>query len=149
MMDTSSNTEELIRQITNIPDELSARSCFGTPVEKNGHTVIPVSRVSFGYGLGFGRGAGSDGHGSMDGDGGGGEGEGGGGGGGGGATPVAVIDITDGGVAIEPITDSTRIATSSFIMAGWALFWITWTVRTIARERSKTRRLEIEKGLGG
>lgn len=145
MMDTSSNTEEMIRQITTIPDELGARSCFGTPVERNGHTVIPVSRVSFGYGLGFGRGAGSDGDGHG---GGGGEGEGGGGGGGGGATPVAVIDISDAGVEIEPIKDATRIVTGAFMMAAWALFWITLTVRTIAHERSKTRRLEIEKTAG-
>lgn len=143
MMDTSTHAEELIRQITNIPDEVGTQSCFGTPVERNGHTVIPVSRVTFGFGLGFGRGAGSDSNDSE--HGGGGEGEGGGGGGGGGATPVAVIDISDAGVTIEPITDSTKIATSSFMMAAWVVFWIAWTVRTIARERSKTRRLEIER----
>jgi uncharacterized spore protein YtfJ len=144
MNDTSTQTEELIRQITNVPDEIGTKSCFGTPVERDGRTVIPVSRVSFGFGLGFGRGAGSDGD-ESHGGGGGGDGEGGGGGGGGSATPVAVISISDDGVEIEPITDATRIATSSFLMGAWAIFWITWTVRTIARERSKTRRLEIER----
>ena len=34
------------------------RTCFGTPVEREGHTIIPVARVSFGYGMGFGGGAG-------------------------------------------------------------------------------------------
>jgi uncharacterized spore protein YtfJ len=93
MMDTNMTTEELVRQITSIPDQVGASACFGTPVERHGHAVIPVARVTFGYGLGYGRGSGGkdlpseNGHIGQDG----GEGEGGGGGGGGGSSPVAVI----------------------------------------------------------
>ena len=142
-MDTASNTEEMIRQITSIPDEVGVRSCFGAPVERNGRTVIPVSRVQFGFGLGFGRGAGSDGHDSLDGAGGGGEGEGGGGGGGGGATPVAIVEITDSGVAVQPIKDETRLSLGLLTAVGWCVFWAGLTLRTIAREREKTRRFEL------
>lgn len=145
-MDTSMTTDEMVRQLSSIGDQIGASACFGTPIERDGHTVIPVARVTFGYGMGFGRGSGGKAEPSMDGhasDGG--EGEGGGGGGGGGSTPVAVIDISDAGVHIEPIRDQTRIALTTFTMVAWNLFWITWTVRAIARERAKTKRLQIDK----
>ena len=146
-MDTPATMEEMVRQITRIPDEVGAHACFGPPVERDGHVVIPVARVNFGYGLGFGRGAGSKTspgpNGGADDDGG--EGEGGGGGGGGGASPVAIVTITSDGVHVESIVDRTRIALGLFTMIAWALFWVLWTARVIAREGSKTRRYEIEK----
>ena len=142
MMDTTMTTEEMVRQITAIPDQLGASACFGTPVERGGHTVIPAARVTFGYGLGFGRGSGgkdlpsTNGHIGADG----GEGEGGGGGGGGGSAPVAIIHIKDDGVSVEPIVDSTRVSLAGITLSAWGLFWITWTIRAVARERGKTQR---------
>ncbi len=146
-MDNPTTMEEMVRQITRIPDEVGAHACFGAPIEREGRVVIPVARVNFGYGLGFGRGAGSkrvpgrNGDATDDG----GEGEGGGGGGSGGASPVAVINITPDGVEIEPIIDRTRIALGVFTMIAWAVFWGLWTARVVVRERSKTRRYEIDK----
>lgn len=143
-MDAATTNEEMIRQITRIPDDLSASTCFGTPVERGNRVVIPVARVSFGFGLGFGRGAGSDGP-SSNGHGGGGEGEGGGGGGGGNATPVAVIEVTDNETQITPIVDTTAIAIRNTMVGAWLGFWLLWTIRTITRERAKTRRIEVER----
>lgn len=144
-MDTSMTADEMVRQITAIPDQLGASACFGTPVERGGHTVIPAARVTFGYGFGFGRGSGPQSQRSVDGHVGEGEGEGGGGGGGGGSAPVAVIHITDNGVEVEPIVDSTRVSLAGITLSAWATFWILWTIRTIARERAKTRRHEVER----
>jgi uncharacterized spore protein YtfJ len=146
-MDTSMSTEEMVRQITSLPHELGASACFGTPVESEGRLVIPVARVSFGFGLGFGRGTGSNSKPTLDGDSSAdtGEGEGGGGGGGGGSTPVAVIDVSAGGVEVEPIIDPTRIALASMTMTAWIGFWVLWTIRTMARERARTRRLELDR----
>ena len=147
MMDTTMTSDEMIRQISSIPDQLGASACFGTPIERDGHTVIPAARVTFGYGFGFGRGSGgkdlpsTNGHAATDG----GEGEGGGGGGGGGSAPVAIIHIKDTGVEVEPIVDSTRVSLAGITLSAWALFWVTWTIRTIARERAKTRRHEIDR----
>ncbi|HYM16854.1 MAG TPA: spore germination protein GerW family protein [Dehalococcoidia bacterium] len=147
----STTMDEIVHRVSNVAEEVGASVCFGAPVERDGHTLIPVARVSFGYGMGFGRGTGSarrpSGNG-MSGDEGG-EGEGGGGGGGGSSTPVAVIDITAADVRIEPITDSTRIAMSGIVLAAWSTFWLLWTVRTLARQSAKIRRLQIEKGLAG
>lgn len=148
-METATTMDEIVHRVSNVAEEVGASVCFGSPVERDGHTLIPVARVSFGYGMGFGRGAGSGAGPHEDGTHGegGGEGEGGGGGGGGSSTPVAVIDITAGGVDIEPITDSTRIAMSGMMLAAWSSFWVLWTIRTLARQAAKTRRMKIERGL--
>ena len=143
-MDTTTTTEELVRTVGDIPERMGAGVCFGSPIERDGRTLIPVARVSFGYGLGFGRGVGT-GHGDHGRGEGAGEGEGGGGGGGGSSSPVAVIDISRDDVEIKPVQDPTRVALAGLAFAAWAMFWITMTVRTIARERSKTRRQEIAK----
>jgi uncharacterized spore protein YtfJ len=143
-MNLATTAEEMVRRIGAIPDDLSASACFGTPVEKNGHTIIPVARVSFGYGMGFGGGTGSKGGEGFASETEGGEGGGGGGGGGGSATPVAIIDVGH-DVTIQPVTDSTRISLAGMVFAGWAVFWTMLTFRTIAREMAKTRRLSLEK----
>lgn len=142
-MNVSSTTEELVRRVGSIPEDLSAASCFGTPVERDGHTLIPVARITFGLGMGFGAAPGGV-PGDLSSNGKAGESGGGGGGGGGAATPVAVIDISGGEVAVKPVTDTTRIALGSYLLGGWVTFWLFLTVRTIARERGKTGRKRIE-----
>ena len=143
----ATTAEEMVRRIGTISEDVGASVCFGAPVERDGHTIIPVARVSFGYGMGFGGGSGTKGRAGELGAGPaeGGEGAGGGGGGGGSSSPVAVVDITAGDVRVTPITDSTRIALGGVMFAAWAVFWGTLTVRTIAREMAKTRRKRIEK----
>jgi uncharacterized spore protein YtfJ len=147
-METSTTIDEIAHRLSLIGEEMGASACFGTPIERNGHTIVPVARVSFGYGVGFGRGSGGDAMTKDGSDGGSGEGEGGGGGGGGSSTPVAVVDISSEGVSIQPVNDSTRIALTVFLMVAWNAFWMFWTVRSVFREGAKTRRLKLEKGLG-
>ena len=146
-MNTANATEEMVQSISELPSRMGAGACFGSPVEREGHTLIPVARVSFGYGMGFGRGSGGDT--SEDGFGGkgdSGEGEGGGGGGGGGSTtPVALIDITRDDVKIRPIEDPVRVTLAAFALAAWCAFWVTMTIRTGARESHKTRRHQLDK----
>ena len=140
--------DEMIHRLSTIPEESGASACFGAPVERNGHTIIPVARVAFGYGAGFGRGTGTGprhhgngAEGSEEG-----AGEGGGGGGGGSSTPVAIIDISSADVRIEPIINQTRISAGGMMLAGWMAFWLFWTIRTVARQAAQTRRLAIERG---
>jgi uncharacterized spore protein YtfJ len=140
----AATSEEMVRRITTIQDEVGANACFGTPVERDGKVVIPVARISFGYGMGFGGGSGTDADEFGDSKGGG-EGGGGGGGGGGSSTPVAVIEMTRDQVSIRPIEDTTRISISGMMLVAWAVFWIGLTIRTLARENAKTKRAAIEK----
>jgi uncharacterized spore protein YtfJ len=149
-MNLTAPTEEMVRRIGAIQDEVGASVCFGTPVERNGHTIIPVARVSFGYGMGFGGGSGGKGipgeFGTESAEGG--EGGGGGGGGGGSSTPVAVIDVAEGEVHIKPITDTTRIAIANFALVAWLGFWVMLTIRTVSRERARVRKQEIKSAAG-
>ena len=146
-MNYTAPAEEMIRRIGTIQDEVGASVCFGSPIERDGHTIVPVARVSFGYGMGFGGGSGGKGapgdFNSVDPQEGG-EGGGGGGGGGGSSNPVAVIDISGGDVKITPINDSTRIALSGMMFLGWVAFWLFLTVRTISHESAKTRRESLK-----
>jgi uncharacterized spore protein YtfJ len=70
-----------------------ARAVFGDPVERDGVTVIPVARASWG----FGGGGGGDG-----------EGEGHGGGGGASAQPHGFIELTEGHATYRPIRSPLR-----------------------------------------
>src|SRR3990172_3126418 len=138
-MDITDAADELVRQGRGIPQELGASACFGEAVVRDGHTLIPVARVNFGYGLGFGGGQGKGFEPGEPGTVGQSEGSGGGGGGGGGGASTP-------GVGIEPIEDKTRMAMAGITMVAWNAFWVLWTIRTVVRERAKTRKLEIESG---
>jgi uncharacterized spore protein YtfJ len=75
---------------------------YGEPVEDDGITIIPVTRIRYGFGGGPGEGeGGSDGrkHGSGS-----------GGGGGLSASPAGYIEIRDGESTFRPIHDRTSLA---------------------------------------
>ena len=80
---------------------VSAAAVYGTPVERDGVTVIPVAKVRWGFG-------------------GGGDTEGNGGGGGGvTATPVGYIEISGSGATFHPIRERTSwLSTPATIIAG-------------------------------
>jgi uncharacterized spore protein YtfJ len=81
----------------NIAGATNVRTVYGEPIERDGITIIPVARVSWGIGGGFGRGSGRPAK----------EGEGSGGGGGGGATvsPIGYIEVKDGVAKYRAIPD--------------------------------------------
>lgn len=84
--------------------DFGAANIFGAPVTANGRTVIPCAAFDVVFGAGFGGGRGDDGKGAV-----------GGGSGGwwGGRTqghPVAVIEITDERVRVQPVLDWSRLA---------------------------------------
>lgn len=103
---------------------------FGEPVSAAGRTIITASEVYVGMGVGFGFGAGSgpaEGEEAEESEGEQASGMGGGGGGGGGASgrPVAVVDVSDEGVQIEPVVDATKIALAFFTALGSMFFMLT------------------------
>ena len=81
---------------------VGASTAFGTPVERDGVTVIPVAKVRWGFGGGWGRGIDDreDADGSAD-D----MSEGSGGGAGGIASPLGFIEIRDGEATFRRIHD--------------------------------------------
>ncbi|MCO5314884.1 MAG: hypothetical protein M9938_01775 [Solirubrobacterales bacterium] len=80
-----------------------ASAIFGEPVERDGITVIPVARASWGFGGGIG--------GETDRE------DGGGGGGGGFVSPLGYIEVRESGAVFRPIRDPRLVA----IVLGTAL----------------------------
>jgi len=93
---------------------VSIDDLFGEPIERNGRTVITAASIERigGFGLGGGSGEGED---SEGGDVGSGAGAGGGGGGTLRARPVAVIEVSDEGVRVEPVIDFTNVLVTALL----------------------------------
>jgi uncharacterized spore protein YtfJ len=124
--------DEMLGRITQIEERAAVRRVFGEPVREHGRTIIPVARVTYGFGLGGGRDGGPEPEtttaerGAR---------AGGGGGGGAMVAPVAVLELTEAGTTVRPIVDVTRLALAGLALAGWGIFWISLTLRVVARSR--------------
>lgn len=92
---SSGMVQKVLERLGNVAN---ARAIFGDPIERDGVTVIPVGKVSWGGGAGGGRGTDTK-EGTFEG------GEGGGGGGGVRAHPVGYIEIRDGQAQFVRIRD--------------------------------------------
>jgi uncharacterized spore protein YtfJ len=98
----------------------NAAAVYGTAVERDGVTVIPVAKVRWGFGGGSGSGEGRMAEGSRQG---GGSGE--GGGGGVLATPMGYIEIANGAAEYKPIKDPmTLLFVPPVIIAGGVAAWL-------------------------
>jgi uncharacterized spore protein YtfJ len=110
-------------------DSVRAEAVFGSPIEREGVTIIPCSEVMMGFGMGGGSGSGpastgqterattpSEGVSS-----------GGGIGGGGGAQgrPVAVVAVSNGKARVLPVVDVTKFLLAALTAAGFVTFWLT------------------------
>lgn len=128
------------KPIEQLVGELGAHSIFGEPTREQGAVIIPVAQVVFGFGYGGGSGTapakpgGAQGAGEEKAEGGGG-----GAGAGGRATPRGYIRITPEGVKYEPIQNEAVIPVAGIVMVAWSVFWITATVRYIAKLVAKTK----------
>ncbi len=118
--------DELQRRFQELQGKADVRTVYGETIELNGRRVIPVASVQYGFGMGGGSGP-TKSKGNAPG--------GGGGGGGVRVEPVALIDITDGKLKVEPIVNVTRLATMALLLAAWAVFWISRTIRAVAAKR--------------
>ena len=128
MNQPTERSHELIRQML---DSLNTNTVFGAPQREGNVTLIPVSRVWYGFGEGSGSGtAGATAESDQVQSG-----EGGGGGGGGSARPLGYIRIAGDDVRFEPIVDSGRMALAAMAMVAWNVFWIAAAVRAFARRR--------------
>ena len=89
--------DELLERLAEgIGGRLSASTVYGTPVERDGVTVVPVAAARFG----IGGGGGSDPAKAQ---------EGAGGGGGGTVTPVGYIELRNGGSRYVPVVRPARM----------------------------------------
>jgi uncharacterized spore protein YtfJ len=124
--------------------KLGVDAVFGKPTVEGEVTIIPVAQVEmgFGYGSGYGRSSEPEGSNSATGNESpeGNEGGGGGGGGGGRAIPRGYVRITPQEVKFQPIIDETRIPLAGILMVAWTVFWVTATVRSVAKSIARRKR---------
>jgi uncharacterized spore protein YtfJ len=95
--------ERLADNLTTIFGDVATSQIFETLERTDDRVVIGASTLERAGGFGFGGGEGVDAAGSNGGGGGG------GGGGAGQARPIAVIEVTSGGVKIWPVLDYTKL----------------------------------------
>jgi uncharacterized spore protein YtfJ len=89
--------DELLATLADrIGARFSAATVYGTPIERDGVTVVPVAAVRFGVGAG----GGSDPSKEQEGE---------GGGGGGGATPAGYIELKGGRSRFVPVVHPARM----------------------------------------
>ena len=110
--------------VARLAEVATADAVVGPRIEANGRTVIPLASVSAGYGFGLGYGHGLEAAQNA-------KGGGGGGGGGSHARPVAVVELSNEGVRVRQVVDSTRITLASLVLAAWVVFWIGRTIRPL------------------
>jgi len=135
--------DDLQKRFEEMQGKATWKAVFGEVLEVDGRRLIPVASVQYGFGMGGGQGpAGRGGSRTRspqkDGNPSGG-GSGGGGGGGVRIEPVALIDITDGRLRVEPIINVTRLAVIGLVVAGWSVFWIARHLNKDTGRASATR----------
>jgi uncharacterized spore protein YtfJ len=98
----------LTRLAQSLGANAAANAVFGTPVEREGVTVIPVARVRWGFGGGGGRGPGGKRRPEIQ--------DGWGGGGGVQAAPLGFIEVKDGGAQYRRVHDPLRLAIAALLL---------------------------------
>ncbi len=105
--------------------QASVDAVFGTPLESNGQTVIPIASAIYGFGLGGGVNEREE---KTD--------AGGGGGGGYLVRPMAIAVVDRDGVSIKPIINEERIALAGILMGAWSVFWLGRVLLRFASRRT-------------
>lgn len=122
-------------------DSVRVEAIFGSPIEREGVTIIPCSEVMAGFGMGGGSGVGpattgQTEHATTPSEGATASGGGIGGGGGAQGRPVAVVSISQGGARVLPVVDVTKFLLAAMTTAGFLAFWLT---QGVARSRALRR----------
>jgi uncharacterized spore protein YtfJ len=122
-------------------DSVRPEAVFGSPIERQGATLIPCSEVGMVFGMGGGSGFGpvtadQTERATRPADGATGGGSGMGGGGGAQGRPVAVVVVTSGDVRVLPVLDMTKFMLAILTTAGFVTFWLS---QTLARSRGPRR----------
>ncbi|MGC9356373.1 MAG: spore germination protein GerW family protein [Anaerolineae bacterium] len=132
--------QTMFEKIGRISDEADVNRVFGQPKEIEGHIVIPVAEIAYGFGMGFGMGTGMEEIGD--------EAEipeveeeektemgiGGGGGGGARVRPLAYIEVGPEGTQIKPVMDEQKIALAGILLSIWTVGWVGMVLKTLFKK---------------
>ena len=134
MAKSAETKTDVLEILQGVVDSVKAGMVFGTPVSKDGVTILPVARISGGGGGGGGTGRQTDGQ-DMDGA---------GGGFGLVARPVGVYVLRDGQVTWTPAVDATKVILG-FQLLGVAALLTARALLKRRRRRDRLRRTEARR----
>ena len=118
--------EDLQERFREMQGQAGVRAVFGETIEIDGRKVIPVASVTYGFGMGGGQAPKGSDNGSA---------AGGGGGGGVRVEPLALIEVRDGRLKVQPIVNVTRLAAMGMLLVAWNVFWVARAIRGTTRAR--------------
>ncbi len=125
--------DDLQKRFQDMQTKAGAQTVFGDVIELNGRKVIPVASVRYAFGIGGGQGPKREEKSDRPG--------GGGGGGGMRIDPVAVIEISEDKLKVQPIVNVTRLAIAGIFLFAWTVFWVSRTVRRVVASKETAERL--------
>ncbi|MGC9349253.1 MAG: GerW family sporulation protein [Anaerolineae bacterium] len=134
----------LIEKLESIPEQVNVDAVFGEPKVVEGHVLIPVAEVTYGFGLGAGTAvSGGEAPGEPTSS----EPEsleseeekapalGAGGGAGARARPIAYIEVGPEGTRVRPIENEQKIALAGILLSAWAVGWLGLVLKTLFSPR--------------
>jgi uncharacterized spore protein YtfJ len=128
----------LIERLEKIPEDVNVDAVFGDPKVVEGHVVIPVAEVTYGFGLGAGTTPRDeeaccetpeepDEEGPALGA---------GGGAGARARPIAYIEVGPEGTRVRSIENDQKIALAGILLSAWTVGWLALVLKSIFGRRS-------------
>ncbi len=116
--------DELQKRFADMQGKANWQAVFGDVIEVDGRRLIPVASVQYLFGMGGGQGptwAGARSRGARKPT----PAPGGGGGGGGmRLEPIALIDLSNGRMRVEPIINVTKLVVAALVVVAWSIFWV-------------------------
>lgn len=116
--------DDLLNRFQDMQSGAGWKAVFGDVIHVDGRRIIPIASVQYLFGMGGGQGVRERGRAP------------GGGGGGGGmrVEPVALVEISDGKLRVEPVVNVTKLAIAAIILVGWSVFWLARMRRATATQ---------------
>ncbi len=131
--------QKLLDSFTALRERASVNALFGEPVTVEGRTIIPVAKIAYGFGMGAGTAPVLSSTGEQE------EtdeespsqpaNEGSGGGGGMMGQPLAVVEVTEEAVRVQPIIDEQKVALAGTLLAAWIVGWLAYALMRIFSPR--------------
>ena len=126
--------DELQKRFADMQGKANTQAVFGDVIEIDGRRLIPVASVQYLFGIGGGQGPTRSGARSR----------GarkptvpppGGGGGGMHLEPIALVDLSNGRMRVEPIINFTKLIVVALVVVAWSIFWVARSANAGAARR--------------
>lgn len=106
--------QKLLDAFADLRKKANVDAAFGRPVAAEGHTVIPVAEVTYGFEMEIEEDAPEEAAG--------------GGGGNVSVRPLAVVEVTPHSTSVKPVIDEQKLALAGGLLIGWTILLLSRTL---------------------